>query len=303
VVDYMERACKIIEMERSAKQRKLLNILCEEWAGSSGMMLPPLMSSAAFVSMVIKENPSVKARFTCGDCCDREKGCSTCGGVGRSLREVQSMHRAFGSMLYSLASYNELEAINHAKRQFIRYIFHEVRVPFNAIVLGIEQMEIELREHYAALPGALDTLGIISEQSQVVSRILNDVLSLQKIEDGALILEYDVFSMEKMIKGSLYAFRSPCMDKKLRVKVSLTNIDELVARALPAFKIGHIITPMPAGGNAAEHGRLGQQNDADEYQTSRRSRHAYMHRAYVKGDPYRLRQVFSQSPQSAGAHN
>jgi len=293
VVDYMERACKIIEMERSAKQRKLLNILCEEWAGSSGMMLPPLMSSAAFVSMVIKENPSVKARFTCGDCCDREKGCSTCGGVGRSLREVQSMHRAFGSMLYSLASYDELEAINHAKRQFIRYIFHEVRVPFNAIVLGIEQMEIELREHYAALPGALDTLGIISEQSQVVSRILNDVLSLQKIEDGALILEYDVFSMEKMIKGSLYAFRSPCMDKKLRVKVSLTNIDELVARALPAFKIGHIITPMPAGGNAAEHGRLGQQNDADEYQTSRRSRHAYMHRAYVKGDPYRLRQVFS----------
>ncbi len=55
-----------------------------------------------------------------------------------------------------------------------------MRVPFNAIVLGIEQMELELREHYAALPGALDTLGIISEQSQVVSRILNDVLSKKK---------------------------------------------------------------------------------------------------------------------------
>ena len=92
------------------------------------------------------------------------------------------MNRAFGSMLYSVASYDELEAINHAKRQFIRYIFHEVRVPFNAIVLGIEQMDIELREHYAVMPGAVDTLAIISEQSQVVSRILNDVLSMQKIE-------------------------------------------------------------------------------------------------------------------------
>jgi hypothetical protein len=56
-----------------------------------------------------------------------------------------------------------------------------VRVPFNAIVLGIDQMEIELREHYQALPGVLDTLAIISDQSQVVSRILNDVLSMQKV--------------------------------------------------------------------------------------------------------------------------
>jgi len=84
-----------------------------------------LITSSAFVSMVIKENPQAKSRFSCGDCCDREKGCTTCGGVGRSLREVQSMHRAFGSMLYSLASYDELEAINMHKRAFIRYIFHE----------------------------------------------------------------------------------------------------------------------------------------------------------------------------------
>jgi len=65
-------------------------------------------------------------------------------------------------------------------------------------VLGIEQMDMELREQAHAPPGALDTLAIISEQSQVVSRILNDVLSMQKIEDGALTLEYDVFSLEKV---------------------------------------------------------------------------------------------------------
>ena len=41
-----------------------------------------------------------------------------------------------------------------------------------------------------------------------------------------------------MIRGSLYAFRSPCMDKRIKVKVSLSNIDELVARELPAFRIG-----------------------------------------------------------------
>ena len=100
------------------------------------------------------------------------------------------------------------------------------------------------------------------------------------------------------------------------VKVSLTNIDELVARELPAFRVGQIIREGP------EHGRLGRAprasgggggglnsavgvtsasgavSDDDEdtgFASSRksRSRHKYMHRAYVRGDPYRLRQVFS----------
>ena len=128
VVSYMERACQIMELERSAKQRKELALLCDEWSNSSGMVLPPLLTSPAFVSMALKQNPKTSQRFfCCGNCCDRQMGCTSCGGIGRSLREVQSMQRAFGSMIYTLASYDELEAINHAKRQFIRYIFHDVR--------------------------------------------------------------------------------------------------------------------------------------------------------------------------------
>ena len=127
VVQFMERACRVIEMERSARQRKELARLCEEWASASGTVLPPLMPSSDFVGVVIKEDPRTKERFfCCGQCCDRELGCTSCGGFGRSLREAQSMQKAFSSLLYSLASYDELEAINHAKRQFIRYIFHEV---------------------------------------------------------------------------------------------------------------------------------------------------------------------------------
>jgi hypothetical protein len=253
VVGFMERSVKIIEMERNEKQRKELSILCEEWSGSSGMVLPPLLTSSAFVGMAIKEDPSAINGMCGSACCDPKLGFLACGGVGRSLREVQSMHRAFGSMLYSLASYDELEAINHAKvswtfrgciwyrcvdqsltyygcslllqRAFIRYIFHEVRVPFNAIVLGIEQvhvplegcsmrlvscdvwglirsrlcllvslqMELELREHSTMLVGALDTLSIISEQSQVVSRILNDVLSMVRVGDSAACVQLEMF--------------------------------------------------------------------------------------------------------------
>jgi hypothetical protein len=97
-------------MERSARQRKQLSVLCEEWAGSSGMVLPPLLvvSRLASMGIMIKEDPRAQELMCCGSCCDREMGCTSCGGIGRSLREVKSMHKAFGSMLYSLASYDEV---------------------------------------------------------------------------------------------------------------------------------------------------------------------------------------------------
>jgi signal transduction histidine kinase len=124
-------------------------------------------------------------------------------------------------------------------------IFHEVRVPFNAIVLGIEQLQMELAPHYALVPGSIDTLDIISEQSSVVSRILNDVLSMQKIEDGALALEYDQFSLEKMIRGALYAFRTPCLEKRLKVRVNLQSLDQLVNESLPGLRLGKVIHSSP----------------------------------------------------------
>jgi len=52
------------------------------------------------------------------------------------LFEPALMRRTFGALLRSICSYqDEVERANEAKRHFIRYIFHEVRVPFNSVVL------------------------------------------------------------------------------------------------------------------------------------------------------------------------
>jgi len=52
------------------------------------------------------------------------------------LFEPALMRRTFGGMLRSICSHqDEVERANEAKRHFIRYIFHEVRVPFNSVVL------------------------------------------------------------------------------------------------------------------------------------------------------------------------
>src|SRR5687768_10487137 len=79
--------------------------------------------------------------------------------------------------------------------QFIRYVFHEVRVPFSAMMLGIEQVSVACDDatlHVDPHSGRAlltasdirDTIDILLHQGEEVTRVLNDVLSMQKIEEG-----------------------------------------------------------------------------------------------------------------------
>lgn len=181
-----------------------------------------------------------------------------------STREVFLIQRAYSSMLMTMSSYDELQAVNDAKKRFIRYIFHEVRVPFNAMVLGIEQLQNDVGKHQQLLPDAIETLKILSDQSEVVSHILNDVLSLQKIEDNAYILSYSCFDMARMVRSTLSSFRAPCADRQLRFAIQLANIDRMAKaklRALgmwgsnrPPLQTSQLITPnQPSRTTNANH--------------------------------------------------
>lgn len=183
IVEYMDKAVTVIEMDRSESQRAALARLCEHWSGDIQMYLPSVkgqrgdnegaldggghvngnvvLGGGRMISMVSidsssslsKKSTSVVNSSVGGvGVISREYGCEGFN-LGRNMHEVHLMERAFGSVLYSLASYDELEVINQAKRQFIRYIFHEVRVPFNAIVLG--QNEHTRARAYTHMPQRL----------------------------------------------------------------------------------------------------------------------------------------------------
>jgi len=234
------------------------------------------------------------------------------------LEELRVLHGAFGSMLRSLATHDELEIINKSKRQFIRYIFHEVRVPFNAIVLGIEQLHTQQKQivdylasvrhhshqlqhssnnpfahllrggvdlarmssdgstlrltaagvkeltaiaadpdHSTSLPlsslllpspppglsceeqqHTMEVLDILAEQSQVVSRILNDVLSMSKIEDGALELCMEHFRIEQLLRNALNTFKSACLDKRIRLRIRFDKLNNAIGAVLPRLLLG-----------------------------------------------------------------
>ena len=158
--------------------------------------------------------------------------CSAVGGRVPTLWEVRLLQESFASMLAALRqSSAENRAANDAKRRFFRYIFHEVRVPLNAVALSVQQMSHILDSNGAAplssptpssplsapappfpspplSPHAggvseevRELLEVMAEQSQVMVRILNDVLSLQKIEEGAAEWKAEPFSLTDLLDG------------------------------------------------------------------------------------------------------
>lgn len=144
-----------------------------------------------------------------------------------SCREVRMMQRTFGQMLTRLRdSQLDLERANTAKRQFLRFVFHEVRVPLNAVSLGIEHLRTvsgsEAQKQSLQLNDiseVRDTVYLMHEQINIITRILNDVLSLQRIEDGELRLEILPFCIETMLIQTLQAFLPEFAHKQLSVRL------------------------------------------------------------------------------------
>jgi signal transduction histidine kinase len=78
------------------------------------------------------------------------------------------------------------ERANGSRRAFLKYVFMEVRVPLNSII-----MSLQILDHDEAVPeGSRETVAMMREAAQFMAQTLNDVFSMQKIEEGTFDIEY-----------------------------------------------------------------------------------------------------------------
>ena len=98
-----------------------------------------------------------------------------------------------------------------SRRTFLRYVFHEVRVPLNSISMGLSllSMNTDVNDEDA------ETIDMMSKAVEFMTDTLNDVLSMQKIEEGKLELTY-----------------SPCNILQMVHKVHLTLMGQMEAKKL-----------------------------------------------------------------------
>ncbi|MCI3927113.1 ATP-binding protein [Paenibacillus sp. TRM 82003] len=102
------------------------------------------------------------------------------------------------------------EEASLAKTQFLANISHEMRTPLNGI-MGLTELTLltelgwEQRENLAIIKTCADTL----------SKVINDVLDLSKIEAGKLELESVNFHLEDLINRTLASHYLAAHEKKL----------------------------------------------------------------------------------------
>ncbi len=96
----------------------------------------------------------------------------------------------------------ERRKAEESRLNFLRYVFHEVRVPLNSVVLGLQLLHDNDIAHTEK-----ETLTMMKDATKFMSETLNDVLSLQKIEQGKMELEIKPFSPKRLLSTVVSSFR------------------------------------------------------------------------------------------------
>ena len=108
------------------------------------------------------------------------------------------------------------KAMNTTRREFLRYVFHEVRVPLNTITMGL----IVLKEDEGKLGDASkEALEMMGMATNFMGDTLNDCLSMQKIEDSKMQIVPKPFTMGALIKGATLAIRGNADAKGITIAV------------------------------------------------------------------------------------
>lgn len=153
-------------------------------------------------------------------------------GMERTFQLHAQKSEKYHRYIVSLVDITELEAVNQdlqlqknraleatkSKGEFLANMSHEIRTPLNAILgfidlLKAKKLDSESQKY-------LDT---ISQSSQSLLSIINDILDLSKIENGKLVTDYNDFSPRQEFKNVADLFRARCSEKNINFTVTLSE--------------------------------------------------------------------------------
>ena len=146
---------------------------------------------------------------------------------------LQDMNDALTSVESALS--REQQA-NESRRAFLKYLFHEVRTPLNSLVIGVEVLQSRCQTDSEAT----ESLQMMRAACQFMSSTLNDVLSMQRIEDGKFKLDMQPFAFSDVIETVFATFSGAALGQG----VSLSSVlsPDVPARLLgDRFRLEHVL--------------------------------------------------------------
>lgn len=104
----------------------------------------------------------------------------------------------------------ELQRLNQIKSDFISIVSHELRTPLTSIKSFAEIMLDDIGEH--SYETQIRYLSIINSESDRLSRLISDILDLQKIDSGKMVWNDEMIDLVTLTRESLDLFAGPCAE-------------------------------------------------------------------------------------------
>ncbi|MBX7224155.1 MAG: response regulator, partial [Blastocatellia bacterium] len=140
------------------------------------------------------------------------------GELARTIERLQeSEQKAHESEHEALKAKGEAEQANQAKSVFFSNLSHELRTPLNAVI-GFAQL---LGREPGLNTAQRDTLNIIVRSGEHLLNLINDVLSISKIEAGKLTLNHQPFDLRALVHDLQNMLKVRAQAKGLLLLVSI----------------------------------------------------------------------------------
>ena len=117
-----------------------------------------------------------------------------------------------------VAAEQAAKAADQAKSRFLATMSHEIRTPLNGILGFARLLEEELGD-----PDRKRDARKIVETAETLSKILNDILDLSKIEEGKLHLETRPFKISELIESSVSLYHAEAKRRGIDFTVTATE--------------------------------------------------------------------------------
>ena len=135
--------------------------------------------------------------------------------VDEEVRKEQQIQQALREAI------DAANASNKAKSDFLSSMSHDIRTPMNGIIgmTAIAANNLNDQERVA------DCLRKITESSNHLLSLINEVLDVNKIESGKVELQEEEFSMAELIEGMLVMTRPQIQAHEHSFRVNIVNVE------------------------------------------------------------------------------
>jgi signal transduction histidine kinase len=133
----------------------------------------------------------------------------------RGTPEIRSLLHGFNSMA------ERLQLNDHQRRAMLADVSHELRTPITVIQGNVEGI---LDGMY---PADETKLRSILEETQILSRLVDDLRTMALAESGSLQLKREPTNLAQLIQEVITSFETQSAEKQIKIDANLPELDDL----------------------------------------------------------------------------